>query len=166
MRKRSKYRPRPVLADPINHVLSGLKRVGSISAGVTLMIKNHAALESVRKGEGTREDIDILISALNMTEALAFFKYGDDWAGEIRAAQDALLELGRRGAETGKFILRGPELTALNVGMQIHDAQLEACTVADLEKAMDYVTQCLINGKARSMVRKEKDETTEKEATD
>lgn len=166
MRKRSKYRPRPVLTDPINHVLSGLKRVGSISAGVTLMIKNHAALEAMRKGEGTREDIDILIGALNMTEALALFKYGDDWAGEIRAAQDALLELGRRGAETGKFILRGPELTALNVGMQIHDAQLEACTVVDLERAMDYVTQCLINGKARSMVRKEKDETTEKETTD
>ncbi len=159
MRKRSKYRPKPVIADPLNHVLSGLKRVGSISAGVTLMIRNHTALEAVRKGQGTKEDIDILIGALNMTEALAFFKFGEDWAGEIRAAQDALLELGRRGAETGKFILRGPELTALNVGMEIHDAQLQACTVSDLEKAMDYVTQCLRNGKARSMVRKEKDET-------
>ena len=166
MRKRSKYRPKPVITDPINHVLSGLKRVGSISAGVTLMIKNHTALEAVRKGQGTREDIDILIGALNMTEALAFFKYGNDWAGEIRAAQDALLELGRRGAETGKFILRGPELTALNMGMEIHDAQLEACTVSDLEKAMDYVAQCIRNGKARSMVRKEKDDAREKEATD
>jgi hypothetical protein len=158
VRKRSKYRPKGVILDPINHVLSGLKRVGSISEGVTLMIKNHTALEAVRKGVGTREDIDVLIGALNMTEALAFFKFGDDWADEIRAAQDALLELGRRGAETGKFILRGPELTALNVGMEIHDAQLQACTVIDLEKAMDYVTQCLRNGKARSMVRKEKDE--------
>lgn len=165
MRKRSKYRPRGVILDPINHVLSGFKRVGSISAGVTLMIRNHTALEAVRKGEGTRGDIDILIGALNMTEALAFFKYGDDWAQEIRAAQDALLELGRRGAETGKFILRGPELTALNLGMEIHDAQLEACTVADLEKAMDYVTQCLRSGKARSMVRKEKDDTKAKTET-
>jgi hypothetical protein len=158
VRKRSKYRPKGVILDPINHVLSGLKRVGSISAGVTLMIRNHTALEAVRKGEGTREDIDILISALNMTEALAFFKFGDDWAQEIRAAQDALLEVGRRGVETGKFILRGAELSALNVGMEIHDAQLEVCTVSDMEKAMDYVTQCLINKKARSVVRKEKDE--------
>jgi hypothetical protein len=93
-----------------------------------------------------------------MTEALAFFKFGDDWAQEIRAAQDALLEVGRRGVETGKFILRGAELSALNVGMEIHDAQLEVCTVSDMEKAMDYVTQCLINKKARSVVRKEKDE--------
>ena len=158
MRKRSKYRPKGVILDPINHVLSGLKRVGSISEGVTLMIKNHTALEAVRKGVGTREDIDVLIGALNMTEALAFFKFGDDWAEEIRAAQDALLELGRRGVETGKFILRGPELTALNLGMEIHDAQLQACTVNDMEKAMDYVTQCLLNKKARSMIRKEKDE--------
>lgn len=161
MRKRSKYRPKPVFVDPVSHVLSGMKRVGSIGAGVTLMIRNHTALEDVRRGQGTRDDIDILIAALNMAEALAVLNYGRDWADEIRAAQDALLGLGTRGAETGKFVLRGPELTALNLGMQIHDAQLEACTVVDLEKAMDYVTQCIRNGKARSMVRKEKDDARE-----
>jgi hypothetical protein len=150
-----------VIADPLNHVLSGIKRVGSISAGVTLMIKNHASLEAVRCGQGTRDDIDVLIAALNMTEALAFLKYGRDWAEEIRAAQDALLALGSRGAETGKFILRGPELVALNLGMEIHDAQLQACTVSDMERAMDYVVQCIRNGKARPMVRKEKDDATE-----
>jgi len=154
VRKRSKYRPKGVILDPINHVLSGLKRVGSISAGVTLMIKNHAALEAVRQGKGTREDIDILIGALNMTEALAFFKYGDEWSHGIRAAQDALLELGRRGAETGKFILRGPDLTTFNMAMDIHDAQLDACTVAELEKAIDYVAAVVSAKQARVIIKK------------
>ena len=165
MRKRSKYRPKGVIRDPLAYVLSGMKVVGQIGAGTDLMIKNHMALDNVRQGVGTKEDIDILIGALNITDALSLMRIGDEWQSEIRAAQDALLELGRRGVETGKFILRGPELTALNLGMEIHDAQLEACTVADLEKAMDYVTQCLINGKARSMVRKEKDAAKE-ETTD
>ena len=45
---------------------------------------------------------------------------GGEWKDEIRAAQDALLELGRRGAETGKFILRGSDLTTFNMAMDIH----------------------------------------------
>ena len=66
-------------------------------------------------------------------------RIGDDWKDEIRAAQDALLAMGRRGVETGKFILRGPELTTFNLAMEIHDAQLDACTVSELEKAIDIV---------------------------
>lgn len=139
MKKRSKYRPRGLIMDTMLFVSSGLKKVGSISAGTTLKIKNHTALESVRCGEGTREDVDTLIAAFNITEALAMMRIGDDWKDEIRAAQDALLAMGRRGVETGKFILRGPELTTFNLAMEIHDAQLDACTVSELEKAIDIV---------------------------
>lgn len=155
MRKRSRYRPKGVLLDPLTHVLTGLNRVGSITAGTTLKIKNHDALNTVRQGEAGRDDIDILIGALNIAEALARMKIGDDWQVEIRAAQDALLSVGRRGAETGRFILRGPELIALNLGMEIHDAQLDACTISELEKAMDIVNNDIRNHKARPIVIKE-----------
>ena len=152
MRKRSRYRPKGVILDPINHVLSGIKRVGSISAGTDLMIKNHSSLDAVRRGEATRDDIDVLIAAMNMTEALALMRIGEDWKVEIRAAQDALFAVGSRGAETGKFILRGPELKSLNLGMEIHDAQLEVCTVAELERAMDLVHKTIVSNKARPIV--------------
>ena len=152
MRKRSRYRPKGVILDPINHVLSGMKRVGSISAGTDLMIKNHSCLDAVRRGEATRDDIDVLIAALNMTEALALMRIGEDWKVEIRAAQDALFAVGSRGAETGKFILRGPELTALNLGMEIHDAQLAVCTVSELERAIDMVHKTIVAKKARPIV--------------
>ena len=152
MRKRSKYRPRGVIVDTMLYVSSGMKKVGSISAGTTLKIKNHAALESVRRGEGTRDDIDVLISAFNITEALAIQSIGEDWKDEIRAAQDALLAMGRRGVETGKFILRGPELTTFNLAMEIHDAQLDACTVTELEKAMDFVQAMIRAKKARPII--------------
>lgn len=163
MRKRSKYRPKGVLLDPLNHVLSGLKKVGSISAGTTLMIRNHDALEATRRGTATKKEIDALIDALNVTEALASMNIGNDWRDEIRAAQDALFALGSRGAQTGKFILRGPELTALNLGMEIHDAQLEACTVNDLEKAMDIVVKRQRSGQVRYIARKEKEDARETE---
>jgi len=155
MRKRSKYRPRGVIYDTLNYVVSGMKVVGAMSSGTTLKIKNHAALESVRQGHGTREDIDILICAFNITEALAIMRIGDEWKDEIRAAQDALLAVGRRGAETGKFILRGPELTSFNLAMEIHDAQLDACTVSELEKAMNFVEETLRKKQARSIIQKQ-----------
>jgi hypothetical protein len=152
MRKRSKYRPRGVIMDTMLHVTSGMKKVGSISAGTTLKIKNHGALESVRCGVGTKDDIDILITAFNITEALAMLRIGDDWKDEIRAAQDALLAVGRRGAETGKFILRGPELTKFNLAMQVHDAQLDACTVAELERAIEIVEAVIRSKGARPVI--------------
>ena len=49
MKKRSKYRPRPLILDPMTYVKSGMKKVGSISAGTDLMIKNHMALDNIRE---------------------------------------------------------------------------------------------------------------------
>jgi hypothetical protein len=60
--------------------------------------------------------------------------------------------MGRRGVETGKFILRGPELTIFNLAMEIHDAQLDACTVAELEKAIDLVTSIVRSKGARPII--------------
>jgi hypothetical protein len=152
MRKRSKYRPKNLIMDTMLYVSSGFKKVGSISAGTTLKIKNHTALESVRRGEGTRDDIDVLIAAFNITEALALQNIGEDWRNEIRAAQDTLLAVGRRGVETGKFILRGPELTTFNLAMEIHDAQLDACTVSELEKAIEFVESIVRAKGARPII--------------
>lgn len=162
MRKRSKYRPKGLISDPLSYVLSGMKTVGSISAGTDLMIKNHSCLDALRRGEATRDDVDVVIAALNMTEALALMHIGEDWQVEIRAAQDALFAVGSRGAETGRFILRGPELKALNLGMEIHDAQLAVSTVAELEKAIDLVRKTIVAKKARPIIKRKDSHETEK----
>lgn len=156
LRKKSGYRPKGVILDPLSFVIKGVQRVGTLADGTNLMIINHDALNNMRKGDGTRQDMDVLIAAFNITEALAMQKVelGGDWRSEIRAAQDALLEVGRRGAETGKFILRGPELTALNLGMEIHDAQLQECTVSELEKAMNLVQSIIRAKQARPIVQR------------
>lgn len=163
MRKRSKYRPKPVLADPLNHVLGGFKRISTLSEGTTLMIKNHDAMDRLRRGEADRDAIDLLIAAFNIAEALmrlppSLGTVGEEYKVEIRAAQDALFAVGSRGAETGKFILGGPELIALNLGLEVHDAQLEACTVAQLEVAIDIVAEEIRNRRARVIKERKKDD--------
>jgi hypothetical protein len=153
MRKRSKYKPRQIIPDTMTWVRAGLKKIDEISAGTTLKIRNHDAMNNLRLGTATCRDIDAIIDAVNITEALANRGVGADWKTEVRAGQDAVLALARRGvANDFHFIARGPELTALNTLMEIHDAQLEAITVKLLETAMADVMESLRLKKMRPIV--------------
>lgn len=155
MRKRSKYRPKGVIRDTMTWVQAGMKRVDSIGAGTTLKIRNHDAMNNLRLGVATRREIDAVIDAMNVAEALCKRGTGGDWLPEIQSAQDHLLTLARRGVTNGmRFIVRGEELKALNLGMEIHDAQLEAVTVKELEVAMNDVMENLRLKKMRHIVEK------------
>lgn len=74
MRKRSKYRPKGVIVDTMRHVITGMQRLDDADSrhhALTLRLKNHASLEAMFKGEGTRDDIDVLIASMNVAEALS-----------------------------------------------------------------------------------------------
>jgi hypothetical protein len=161
MRKRSKYRPKPVLQNPIEFVLSGMRPVRDLP-GVYLsaQLKNRTALEQLRKGDATKEDIDMLIGAFNITEALAIRGMGRDWLDEIKRGQDALLELSRRGVSRGmRFIMTAREWESLKLVMDLHEEQLAQATVQDIEKAYDFVQAVIRQGKARAIVQSMKEET-------
>jgi hypothetical protein len=161
MRKRSKYRPKPVLQSPMDYVLSGFKPLRDLP-GIYLdaQLKNRAALEQVRLGLAVKEDIDMLIGAFNITEALAMSGMGSDWMAEIRQGQDALLELSRRGVARGmRFIMTAREWELLKVVMDLHEEQLANATVHDIEKAHDFVYKILAQGKARAIVQTMKETT-------
>ena len=155
MRKKSNYKPRPVRADNLNWILAGMKKVGTLpDAGVDLKLKNHGALDSILMGKGTRDHVDILISAVNICEALVRVRddLGVDWANEIRAAQDALYTMAKRGVEKDRFAFTGPEMTAIKLVMDIHDVQLDSCTVKEMEQALFIVYEEIRLKKARPIV--------------
>jgi len=163
MRKRSKYRPKPIILDCITYVKTGFTpMVDMKNVLLNLQLKNHSALEALRVGDATKEDIDTIISALNITEALSMQGIGDDYKEEIKEAQDALFECAKRGAENYKFVVKGLELKAINYAMELHDAQLHASTVRDIEKAIDTVKNTIIQKKARAIVEKSPTKSGEK----
>lgn len=157
MRKKSKYKPKGVRTDALNWVLSGLKAFSSVPYSTTLRIRNHAAMDTLRKGDATKADIDVLIGAFNMAEAYMRLRpeLGADWADEIKAGLDALHAVGKRGVANGRFILKAEELKAMNLVMEIHDAQLDNTTVNDMERAMDIVTHEYRAKRMRPIVTKE-----------
>jgi hypothetical protein len=153
---RKKYKPKGVRLDATTWVINGFRNISETGDAVLhLKIKNHESLECLRKGEATRMDIDAIISAFNMAEALARMQIGDDYAAEIKAGQDALLDVAKRGVNRDdRFVLKAAELSAINLVMEIHDAQLEITTIGELEKAMDIVTKEIRMRRARPVLEK------------
>lgn len=155
MKKRSKYKPRGIRYDNMSWIMAGLKKVGALpTAGMALKLKNRAALDSLLLGQGTRDHIDVMISAVNVCEALVRVRddLGRDWATEIKAAQDAIFTMGKRGVEKGSFVFTGPEMNAIKLVMDLHDAQLDDCTVREMEQALFIVDEEIRLKKARPIL--------------
>jgi hypothetical protein len=77
---------------------------------------------------------------------------GADWVTEIKAAQDAIYTMGKRGVERGSFAFTGPEMTAVKLIMDLHDAQLDDCTVREMEQALFIVDEEIRMKKARAII--------------
>jgi len=155
VKKKSRYVPRPIRLDNMSFVKAGITPMTKVSAATNLRIKNHDCLNNIRLGVASKEDIDKVIGVLNMTEALCMMGKGRDWSPEVAAAQDAILEVARKGVSRDmKFVVSGPQLQALNLAMEIHDAQLDACTVQEVERALELVYEVIRNKRARRILEK------------
>lgn len=142
MRKRSKYRPKGVLINPVGYVLEGLTLVRSHdSFMLDLKIKNHDAMTALTQGRATRQDMDTLVDMVNVTEALYRLGFGKEYEEVLAAGLASLLAVGRRGVKTLRFILNSQEMKAINEVMELHDAQMEVITIKDMERAIDIINK-------------------------
>lgn len=155
MRKRSKYRPKKVLANPVGYVLEGLVPVAKHGDHLLkLRLRHHMAMANLTQGKATRDDMDVLINMGNMSEALYRMGFGTEYAAVIASGMPSLLAVCRRGAETNRFILRSEEMRALNELIELHDAQMEVVTVADIDKAVLIIERERQNKRTEYVVEK------------
>jgi len=137
MKKKSKYKPKPVRLDNLAWITSGMLPVSAAKeAMVNLGIRNHGAMESLVKGQGTRGDAVTLRSAFITARALAMLDLGKEYKPDLDKAQVTIAEMIARGDSTGRYLFKGPEIVTVNLGLEIHEAQLEICTIAKLEEAV------------------------------
>lgn len=142
MRKKSKYKPKRVLLNPMGFVLENLSPVRSHKAFMLdLKIKNHSAMTLLTTGKATHPDIDTLIAMVNMTEAFARLGFGQDYSDVVRDGLQALRDVGKRGAASGSFVLKAHEMNALNSVIELHDAQMEVVTLKDMDAAIALVRE-------------------------
>jgi hypothetical protein len=113
------------------------------------------ALMNMTQGKAVREDVDTLIEAVNVVEALHRMGFGTEYGDVMRNGLEALHSVGVRGVKSGRFILRSQEMKALNAIMELHDAQLEAITLKDMERAYKLVLEEFRQKKVIPIVTKE-----------
>ena len=152
MKKRSKYRPKGVLINPLAYVLESLKPVKHHDSYlIDLKIRNHGAMDALTKGRAGRSEMDELVNMVNVVEALYRLGFGEEYSEVVQQGLDALHDVGKRGLQTGRFILKAHEMSHLNLVMELHDAQMEVITVKDMERAVDLVNKEFEQRKMRRM---------------
>ena len=157
MRKRSKYRPKGVIMNTMAFVVESLTPVTKHDTYlVDLKIRNHMALTNLTQGKATRADMDDLIAMGNVTEALSRLGFGKEHGDITMGGLDALHSVGKRGAESGRFILRSEEMRALNTLMDLHDAQMDVITIKDMERGLKLVNEEFRQRKMRPIVERTK----------
>lgn len=140
MKKKSKYKPKPIRTDTFTYVISGFKKVANVpDAGTKLLLRNHASFDELRAGRGDIEHVDIMINMVNMAEALAKLQLGRDWLPEIRQAQDAIYTMAQRGVSGKKFLFTGEEMGMVQQILELHDEQLRNCSVKKMEEALEVI---------------------------
>lgn len=148
MKKRSKYRPRKVLIDTMSHVKLSMSQLSSLPQQTDLRIKNHAAMAALAQGSANVDHIKVIMAATNITEALVVQSIGAEYRQVFADGKASIISMIKRAANTGSFICTGPELTAINLLMDLHDAQLDVITVSDLERAIRKVEAVINSGGA------------------
>lgn len=148
MRKRSKYKPKPMLANPLGYVLENIAPVAKHDSYlIDLKIKNSGAMHALLRGEATRGDMDTLVAMSNITEALYQLGFGKEYGDVCVGGREAILSIVHRATTLHRFVPTGPEITQLNDLMELHDAQMEIITVKDMENALVYAKKCFTNKK-------------------
>ena len=142
MRKRSKHKPRPQLINPVQWVLDGMKPVRHNPEAVAIKIRNHQAMFDITQGSAGQREFCLIDTAMLMASGLAKMnpkKLGGHLMPEIDAAIMASLKMFDRARTKGVYRFTGPELQTINLGMEIHDQQLDTCTEDELFKAVIHV---------------------------
>ena len=132
MRKRSSYRPKPIIRDTVSFIKKGFEPITDID----LRIKPRSSFEALRHGYATLSDLNRLVTVSNTTTALSR-QVGRDWLPEIRQAADAIEAMQRRYATWGRVQATKPELEAVRLLLLISEAQLDVTRVQGLEIAIE-----------------------------
>lgn len=152
MRKRSKYKPKPVLANPLGYVMeSATPLIEHETYVVDWQLRNNSAFEKLLKGLADKKDINTLVAARNITEGLMVTLKGTDTDGTLARSAVALIELCDRGNAGKSLVMKAEELQAMRDMMQLHDELLEVVTVRQFERALEYTKNEIKVGRASQL---------------
>lgn len=150
MRKRSKYRPKPVYVNALERAIEASMPIGQVHNQyyTDMLLRNHASLLALTSGKATKRDMDVLIAVANIMEALRLMGVCEPLGDEIAAARRSLIDISVRAVRHLRFVPTGPEMQALNMLMELHDDLMPHITGLQLDRALDLAKKVIRKGQA------------------
>jgi hypothetical protein len=149
VRKRSAYRPRQVLQNPLAFVLENVTPLTRHENYLLdLQLKNSSAMQNLLQGRANKQDLNTLIAMSNITEMLQEMGFGKDYKGVCVDGREALIGIVMRAIKIKRFTPTGIEIQQLNTLMELHDAQMEIITVKDMDEAIRLAKRKLAHKQA------------------
>lgn len=149
MRKKSKYKPRQVLQNPLGFVLENITPITQHEDYlINLQLKNSSAMERLLKGKANKQDMNTLIAMSNITEALQMMGFGTEYKEVGVEGREALIGIIMRAVKILRFTPTGKEIQSLNMLMELHDAQMDVITVKSMDEAINLAKKQIILRKA------------------
>lgn len=148
MRKKSKYKPKPILLNPMLYVQESMQTMDEHSGSMILTwkLRVNASYDSLLKGEATKSDFNNLHAAINIVESLLIVCEGKDVDGSVPRATCAILEIEDRYKQ-GQKALRAQEIQAVRDLVSFHDELVGVVTVKDFEDALAFARKQIKAGK-------------------
>ena len=132
--RKTTHRKRYDLINPLAYVLRGMAPLSTAKSEMTLLgVKNHGAMVALTEGNGTKDDALAIHCAMFTALVMARRGTGDEWEATLDQGRMAAIALLLRGDATGRYLFTGPEIKAANLAMEVHEAQLNAATIASFE---------------------------------
>jgi hypothetical protein len=145
VRKKSKYKPRQVLQNPLGFVLENITPITQHEDYLlNLQLKNSSAMERLLKGKATKKDLNTLIAMSNITEALQIMGFGTEYKEVAVDGREALIGIIMRAVKILRFTPTGKEIQSLNMLMELHDAQMDVITVKSMDEAINLAKKQII----------------------
>jgi hypothetical protein len=149
MRKKSKYKPKPVLQNPLGYVLENVAPLTTHSNYlVDLQLKNSSSMLNLMQGRATKKDMDMIIAMSNITESLCVLGFGKEYADVAIDGREAIIAIVVRAVDKLRFTPTGPEIQALNSLLELHDEQMQVITVGDMDRAISLSKKLIRNKQA------------------
>lgn len=137
--RRKKFVSKWIKTNPLEIVADRIKPVAKQSDWyMDLRLKQSTAINDLIHGTATRDHMTELVRAQNMTDALLKFNVGTEYHQIVKASEDALIAITNRFESIGRYVPTGPEMNAIRDMLELHMAQLDVCTVGDVQKAYEY----------------------------
>lgn len=138
MSKRKAYRPRQMSLNPMRVAINRAATLTKQERGM-IMGEARPSFDRLREGRANRQDWCYLADAANVGEALSGIGICSDEASRkiLMDMQLALKSIAERVNASKCWTARGPELSAILEGLDRHELQLQFCSLAELQRAVD-----------------------------